>query len=72
MDNELIERIKKIVKENYDSSVCGYTSERSQGNSDDVFSDGDEFGSSWLAYDIGCLLGMDLEKPEEPKFSWED
>lgn len=72
MDNELIEKIKKIVKENYKSHACGYTSERSQGNSAYVFSDGDDFGSSWLAYEIGCLLDMNLEKPEEPKFSWED
>lgn len=71
MDTGLIEKIKQIVKENYDSEQCGATSEWSHGNSDDVFSDGDEFGRSWLAYEIGCLLDMDLPEPEEPKYSWE-
>lgn len=70
--NEFIEKIKKIVEENYDSDECGYTSERSEGNSDDVFSDGESCGRSWLAYEIGLILGMNLEEPVEPKYSWED
>lgn len=71
-NRELIEQLNIIVKENYDSEMCGITSERSQGNYDDVFSDGESFGRSWLAYEIGCLIGMDLEEPQEPKYSWEE
>lgn len=69
-NNELLEKLKKIVLENYDSVICGATSEWSQGNYDDVFSDGESCGASWLAYEIGCLLGMELEQPQEPKYSW--
>ena len=71
MEN-MIEKIKKLVEENYSSEMCGATSEWSHGNSDDVFSDGESSGRSWLAYEIGCILNMDLEKPQEPKYSWED
>ena len=71
-DSKIIEEIKNKVYENYDSEMCGATSEWSHGNSDDVFSDGESSGKSWLAYEIGCLLGMELEEPQEPKYSWED
>ncbi|HID0768027.1 TPA: hypothetical protein ACXDAZ_002556 [Clostridium botulinum] len=71
MSKELLEKLKEIVNKNYDSEMCGATSEWSIGNYDDVFSDGENSGKSWLAYEIGCILGMELEKPEEPKYSWE-
>lgn len=38
---------------------------RSDGNSFDCFNDGYESGTSWAAYNIGCILGMDLEEPDE-------
>lgn len=41
-----------------------WTSERSRGNYDDCFYDGYECGRSWLAYEIGALLEMDLEEPK--------
>lgn len=69
---DLIKKIENIVKENYDSEKCGATSEWSHGNSDDVFSDGEDCGRSWLAYEIGCVLGMELEEPQEQKYSWEN
>lgn len=71
MNKELLDELKKIVLRNYNSRMCGATSEWSAGNYDDVFSDGEACGSSWLAYEIGCLLGMELEQPQEPKYSWE-
>ena len=37
----------------------------------DVFRDGINRGESDLAYKIGIMLNMDLEEPEEPKYSWE-
>ncbi|MCC0726332.1 MULTISPECIES: hypothetical protein [unclassified Clostridioides] len=61
---EKINKIKILVKENYDSSVCGFTAERSAGNFDDCFDDGYVCGSSWLAHQIGKILEMDLEEPE--------
>lgn len=71
MNEETLEKIKNLVSENYDSEMCGTTSEWSSGNDDDVFSDGESCGRSWLAYEIGCLLGIELEEPVEPKYSWE-
>lgn len=71
MEN-VIEKIKELVNSNYDSEMCGATSEWSFGNSDDVFSDGESYGRSWLAYEIGCILNMELEEPQEPKYSWEE
>lgn len=70
MDN-LIEKIKEIINSEYDSEACGYTSERSEGNYDDVFNDGYECGKSDLAYQIGKLLDMELEEPQEQEYSWE-
>ena len=70
MDN-LIEKIKEIKNSEYDSEACGYTSERSEGNDDDVFNDGYECGKSDLAYKIGKILEMELEEPKEPEYSWE-
>lgn len=67
-----ISKIESIVIENYNSEKCGATSEWSHGNSDDVFSDGEDYGRSWLAHEIGTVLEMDLEEPEEQKYSWED
>lgn len=60
---EIIKELKKWVNENYDSRACGYTVERSMGNYDDVFSDGDAYGTSWAAYFVGRILGMDLSVP---------
>lgn len=71
-DGDKISKIESIVIENYSSEKCGATSEWSHGNSDDVFSDGENFGRSWLAHEIGTVLEMDLEEPEEQKYSWED
>ena len=70
MDN-LIEKIKEIINSEYDSEACGYTSERSEGNDDDIFDDGYECGKSDLAYKIGKILEMELEEPKEPEYSWE-
>lgn len=71
-NNEIIKSIEKIVDSNYNSMDCGRTSEGSAGNSDDCFNDGECYGRSWLAYEIGCVLGMSLEDPEQQKYSWED
>ena len=48
---------------NYDPDACSYTAERSVGNYDDVFFDGDDHGASWAAYQVGRILGMDLPAP---------
>lgn len=64
MDDKIIE-IMNLIERNYDSRMCGATSEWSHGDSDDVFDDGYECGRSWLAYEIGKILEMDLEDPNE-------
>lgn len=65
---DIIEKLKTIVNSNYNSQSCAYTEERSDGNSSDVFEDGYACGESWLAYKIGCILGMELEEPEQPEY----
>lgn len=66
MDKMVENKLKKWVEENYNSRATGWTAERSCGNYDDCFEDGMESGTSWAAYEIGCILGMDLEEPNEP------
>ena len=65
---EIIAKLKKEVKANYSPYKCGWTSQRSEGNYDDCFNDGNESGSSYVWYEVGCILGMDLPEPEEPKY----
>lgn len=67
--NEMISKLKEWVEKKYNAYACGWTVERSRGNFDDCFDDGHTSGKSWAAYEVGKILGMDLEEPEEP---WED
>ena len=59
----IYEKLKQWVNANYNSRACAYTVERSMGNYDDVFFDGDDYGTSWAAYSVGRILGMDLPAP---------
>lgn len=65
-EKEIIDKLKDWVKRNYNSRMCGFTSERSFGNHDDCFEDGADSGTSWAAYEVGVILGMELEEPEQP------
>jgi hypothetical protein len=65
MDNDIKKKLEEWVKDNYKQYSTGWTSERSAGNYD-CFNDGYESGTSWAAYQIGCILGMKLEEPDEP------
>jgi hypothetical protein len=60
-----IKRLEEWVNNHYNVTICGWTAERSEGNFDDVFCDGSQSGESWAAYEVGQILGMDLEEPEE-------
>ena len=71
MNKEVLDNIKTLIETVYDSEACSFTEERSSGNDLDVFSDGFECGQSKLAYQIGVMLNMDLEEPQEPRYSWE-
>lgn len=64
MDKNVIKELKEWVKRNYDQHSTGYTYERSEGNSYDCFNDGYKCATSWAAYQVGCMLGMQLEEPE--------
>ena len=72
MDSKTIEELKRKIVESYSPEDCGATPEWNMGNYDDVFEDGNNYGRSWLAYEIGCILGMELQEPEEQKWSWEE
>lgn len=67
---EMIEKIRELVNERYHPHRCGWTSQRSEGNYDDCFQDGCGSGESWLAYEIGEILGMKLEEPDEPDYDF--
>lgn len=67
---EKVNKIKEIVKNNYNPVYCGYTEMRSMGNSTDVFQDGSDHGKSVILYEIGCILDMDLEEPEEQEYDF--
>ena len=63
-----IKELKKWVTDNYSTIKCGWTDERSEGNCSDCFSDGQECGTSWAAYEVGQILGMHLEEPNEQEW----
>jgi hypothetical protein len=65
MNDKMIEQLKNWVTKNYDPHSAGYTYERSEGNYYDCFEDGCECGTSWAAYEVGLILGMELEEPDE-------
>lgn len=67
-EQQMIEEIKQIVNDRYQSYKCGWTEQRSEGNYMDVFSDGCNCGESSILYEIGYILGMELEEPEEPEY----
>lgn len=64
MDKNIREKLEKWVRDNYKQHTTGWTYERSEGNFADCFCDGYDCGISWAAYEIGCLLGMELEDPD--------
>jgi hypothetical protein len=66
MDNNIREKLEKWVRDNYKQYATGWTPERSEGNYYDCFGDGFTCATSWAAYEVGCILGMDLEEPDEP------
>lgn len=70
MNKEIIEKLKDWVEENYKQYATGWTYERSDGNSADCFDDGFTSGISWAAYEVGCLLGMELEEPDDPEWEY--
>lgn len=71
MEKKVLANIKTLIRTVYDSEACGFTEERSSGNDMDVFNDGFKCGQSKLAYQIGVMLNMDLEEPQEPQYNWE-
>lgn len=63
---KIIEQLKQEVRRNYSPAKCGWTSQRSMGNYDDCFNDGIKCGESYVWYQVGCILGMNLPEPIEP------
>ena len=71
MNDKMIEQLKNWVMNNYNPHSTDYTYERSMGNYYDCFEDGYECGTSWAAYTVGCILGMELEEPDMPDDAYE-
>lgn len=67
MDKNIENKLKDWVNKNYKQYSTGWTSERSAGNDADCFDDGMVCGTSCAAYEIGRILGMELEEPDEPE-----
>ena len=65
-----IKNLMEWVNKKYSPTKCGWTMFRSEGNYADVFSDGMASGTSWAAYEIGSILGMDLEQPDDPDYDF--
>lgn len=61
---KIIKGLQDWVNSNYKPYACSWTFQRSEGHSSDCFEDGQENARSWAAYDIGQMLGMDLEEPD--------
>lgn len=68
MNEQMIKKLENWVRENYKQYTTSWTAQRSEGNYDDCFSDGMECERSWCAYEVGTILGMDLEEPEDPDY----
>lgn len=67
MEKDIENKLKDWVKANYKQYSTGWTYERSAGNNADCFNDGMLCGTSWAAYNVGSILGMYLEEPDEPE-----
>ena len=67
-----LEKVIDLVKNSYKVNHCSYTPERSFGNADDVFEDGTQCGKAWLLYELGQILELGLEEPEEDEddYDW--
>lgn len=57
----VIEQLEDWVKENYNAGAFELTYKRSEGSSLDCFEDGFEYGISLAAFEIGKILGMDID-----------
>lgn len=71
MTKDIEKELRKWVEDNYNPVTCSWTAERSEGHSQDCFSDGEECATSWAAYAVGRILGMKLEEPEIPDEDYE-
>jgi hypothetical protein len=61
---DVLKRLEAWVKLSYKQHTTGWTYERSEGNFVDCFQDGYDCAISWAAYEVGLILGMDLEEPD--------
>lgn len=72
MNNEIREKLEQWVRESYKQYTTSWTYERSEGNCADCFYDGYDSGTSWAAYEVGSILGIELEEPDCPDCDEED
>jgi hypothetical protein len=55
-----LEMVKQFILENYSSQHGGYTEMRSEGNSTDVFADGESRGVAVTLKDIADIINLGL------------
>lgn len=64
MNEDTLCKLKEWVTENYKRYSTSWGGSR---NDDGYgFSNGQEYARSWAAFDIGNILGMELDAPEAP------
>ena len=67
LDEAKLLKIKEYIIRNYNPLHGSFTCNKSgMGGIDDVFDDGISRGHTEMLYDIGIMLGIELEEPEEP------
>ena len=72
MNEQIMKKLENWVRENYKQYTTSWTAQRAEGNDYDCFDDGMECATSWCAYEVGSILGMDLEDPDDPDDPDED
>ena len=69
-DKEKLEALEKYIKAQYKPEDGAKTVQHSQGNYDDVFSDGQAQGGCWALYYVANAIGLDVPEPHEQVYDW--
>jgi len=67
-NKEKLDKIKAHIKKNYEPEDGAATSLHSEGNYDDVFSDGFDRGMCIALWELVEILGLDFPEPHEQNF----
>lgn len=67
-DKEKVDQIKAYIERNYKPEAGAKSSIWSHGNSDDVFSDGVDWGGCHVLWEISKMAGLDLPEPHDQEY----